>query len=189
MSEKKTRRRGEALEQAILIAGWDVLGEFGWEGFTMDAVARRAGTAKAVLYRRWPSRVELARDVLDRVVAVPGHRQRSRGSLRADLLRFAKGVSDVLSQPYGEALRVITAEGDLSGRGSPVQSLSVAAFSRVISAAIARGELSAEPKPMVANVGTTMLVYDFLQTGAPPTDDTIESIVDDVWLPLLQNSR
>jgi AcrR family transcriptional regulator len=55
----RTRRRGAALEQAILRAAADELTESGYAALTMDRVARRAGTNKNAIYRRWPSRQQL----------------------------------------------------------------------------------------------------------------------------------
>ncbi|TPX01055.1 helix-turn-helix transcriptional regulator, partial [Schumannella luteola] len=57
--EKATRRRGAELEDAILDAVWDEIAEKGYGGLTYEAVATRARTSRAVLYRRWPSREEL----------------------------------------------------------------------------------------------------------------------------------
>lgn len=55
----QTRRRGEALEAALLDAAWAELQSSGYAGLTMEAVADRAGTSRAVLYRRLRSRPEL----------------------------------------------------------------------------------------------------------------------------------
>ena len=55
------RRRGAALEAALLDAAWEELTERGYEGFTIDAVAERARTSRAVVYRRWPGTAELVR--------------------------------------------------------------------------------------------------------------------------------
>ena len=46
------RRRGPALEEALLDAAWTELTERGYDEMTIDAVAVRAGTSRAVLYRR-----------------------------------------------------------------------------------------------------------------------------------------
>ena len=53
MDEKASRRRGQALEDAILDAAWDVLETGGWSGFTFGAVAERAHSSTARLYRLW----------------------------------------------------------------------------------------------------------------------------------------
>src|SRR5580658_8726409 len=55
----KTRRRGAALEHALLDAAWAELQDVGYAALTIEAVADRAGTSRAVLYRRWRNRPEL----------------------------------------------------------------------------------------------------------------------------------
>ena len=55
------RRRGAALENALLDAAWDELVEKGYDGFTIESVAERAQTARAVIYRRWATKPELMR--------------------------------------------------------------------------------------------------------------------------------
>ena len=54
-----TRRRGQKLEAALLEAAWDELTAAGYAAFTIEGVATRAKTSRAVIYRRWPSRPEL----------------------------------------------------------------------------------------------------------------------------------
>src|ERR1700722_992431 len=54
-----TRRRGATLEHALLDAAWQELQASGYSKLTMERVAERAGTSRAVIYRRWRSRVEL----------------------------------------------------------------------------------------------------------------------------------
>lgn len=57
--------RGDGARQRILRAALDVLDEDGLPGFTMEAVARRAGASKATAYRRWPSVGALLVDAMD----------------------------------------------------------------------------------------------------------------------------
>ncbi|RYY09760.1 MAG: TetR/AcrR family transcriptional regulator, partial [Alphaproteobacteria bacterium] len=59
-AETATRRRGAALEDAILAAAWIELQNSGYTNFTYEAVARRAETSRPVLYRRWQTKLELA---------------------------------------------------------------------------------------------------------------------------------
>jgi AcrR family transcriptional regulator len=49
----------------MLTAALDVLDDAGLAGFTMEAVARRAGASKATLYRRWPTTGALLVDAMD----------------------------------------------------------------------------------------------------------------------------
>ena len=65
-----THRRGAALETALLDAAWAELQEVGYARLTMEGVADRASTSRAVIYRRLPSRHELG-------TAALGHQQPS----------------------------------------------------------------------------------------------------------------
>ena len=47
------RPRTPGAEDKILAAALEEYGERGWSGFTMDAVARRAGVGKSTVYLRW----------------------------------------------------------------------------------------------------------------------------------------
>jgi AcrR family transcriptional regulator len=67
-SVNATRRRGATLEHALLDAAWEELQSSGYAKVTMERVAERAGTSRAVIYRRWRNRSEL-------VVAAMRHRQ------------------------------------------------------------------------------------------------------------------
>ncbi|MGH8922513.1 MAG: helix-turn-helix domain-containing protein, partial [Actinomycetes bacterium] len=53
------RPRDPALEQAILDATVDLIARRGLSGTSVAEVARRAGTGKAAVYRRWPSKTAL----------------------------------------------------------------------------------------------------------------------------------
>ena len=58
-SRGRGRPRIEGAEAKILAAALDEYGERGWSGFTMDAVARRAGVGKSTVYLRWHDKDEL----------------------------------------------------------------------------------------------------------------------------------
>ena len=59
------RPRSAASHEAILRATLELLGEKGFRGMSMDAVAERAGVSKATIYRRWKSKEELVGALLD----------------------------------------------------------------------------------------------------------------------------
>lgn len=48
--------RGEAREDAILTAALELLAETGYADMSMDAIAARARSSKATIYRRWPGK-------------------------------------------------------------------------------------------------------------------------------------
>ena len=66
------RRRGKVLEHAIFEAVLDELVSSGYAMFSMEAVANRAQTGKASLYRRWGSREALVLDALQALLPEPG---------------------------------------------------------------------------------------------------------------------
>jgi AcrR family transcriptional regulator len=69
---------------AIIDAAVEVLADKGPGGFTVDAVAARAGCGKATIYRRWPSRAALLLDTAHHMGLEPG--DIDTGSLRDDLI-------------------------------------------------------------------------------------------------------
>ncbi|WP_299571270.1 TetR/AcrR family transcriptional regulator [uncultured Williamsia sp.] len=58
------RPRDAAIDDAVLQATRDLLVEEGYGAVTMNAVARRAGTTKTALYRRWASKTELLHEAV-----------------------------------------------------------------------------------------------------------------------------
>ena len=105
---RRGRRRDPAVDQAILSAAVDLLGEVGYARLTMDQVATRAGVGKASLYLRWPNKVALVADALQhRARAVP--EVPDTGSLPGDmraflgaLLRSRTAASRALAAVSGE---------------------------------------------------------------------------------------
>lgn len=95
------RPRDPRIEQAALVAVRDLLAEGGYAAVTGAAVAARAGTTKAALYRRWPALPHLVHEAV-----FPG--ELALGTdLRADLevvvARLVSGTRDALSTPVAAA--------------------------------------------------------------------------------------
>ena len=78
------RARNPELDKAITTATTALLEERGFAGLTIEAIARRAGVARATVYRRWPNLDALLAQVLRGVVQeipIP-----DRGHVRDDLI-------------------------------------------------------------------------------------------------------
>lgn len=54
------RPRDPQIDDAVLSATLEVLGETGYTGLSLEEVARRAGTSRPAIYRRWAGRAPLA---------------------------------------------------------------------------------------------------------------------------------
>lgn len=68
----------------VLSAASDVLLEDGWEHVTLARVAERSGYARTTLYRHWPQRLDLLRDLITEEVHLL--HTTPRGDLREDLI-------------------------------------------------------------------------------------------------------
>ncbi|WP_406299196.1 TetR/AcrR family transcriptional regulator [Embleya sp. NBC_00888] len=187
----QTRRRGVALEEAILRAAADELIESGYAGLTMDRVARRAGTNKNAIYRRWPNRLALgiaAYRQLATTVQPP-----DTGELRGDVLELLRRANRHWSSPLGMVLRdLMAAAGSASEFTAqlPEQSTDSVAASwlTLLGRAVARGEASPEAlHPRVATVAVVLLRNEFVMRGVPTApDEVLVEIVDEVYLPLVR---
>lgn len=95
---------------AILKAANAILEELGIGGFTIEAVAARAGVGKTTIYRWWPSKGALAvagfLAETEPKIAYP-----NTGSSLSDLITQLKRVALVYGGPAGRVLSAIVAEG------------------------------------------------------------------------------
>jgi AcrR family transcriptional regulator len=185
-----TRRRGATLEHALLDAAWEELQESGYAKLTMERVADRAGTSRAVIYRRWRNRPEL-------VIAAMRHRQPvlsgaipDTGTLRGDTLAVLRRASARITEIGPDT--VIGMLGDLlSDEGAFDHTLDQLlrgggeVMSSVLDRAVARGESRENIGPRVAVLPLDLLRHELILTHQPPSQDTLEEIVDDVFLPLV----
>lgn len=188
--EPASRRRGAELEDAILAAARDELAELGYAKSTMNGVANRAGTSKAVLYRRWNSLPELLLDTLGSRftdISVP-----DTGDLRndvMDLLRQAQNnlgdtrrdlvcglIADTVHDPQlAQRLRGLIAESALPD-----------AMSTVMDRAAERGQIPSGPWPRrVTTLPISLLRDEFVVFGVWPSDDDLAAVTDEIFLPLL----
>ncbi|UCG40256.1 MAG: helix-turn-helix transcriptional regulator, partial [Acidimicrobiia bacterium] len=51
--------RIERTKTVVLQAAFAVIGELGFGGATIDAIAQRSGVARSTIYRHWPDRADL----------------------------------------------------------------------------------------------------------------------------------
>ncbi|WP_326808701.1 MULTISPECIES: TetR/AcrR family transcriptional regulator [unclassified Streptomyces] len=188
----RTRRRGAALEEAILGAAVDELTESGYAGLTMDKVATRAGTNKNALYRRWPNRLALgiaAYRQLTTTVQPP-----DTGELRGDVLELLRMANRNWSSPYGAVLRELLAAAGgtpelLAQLREQPGDTAAAPWLTVLGRAVARGEAAPEAlHPRVATVAMVLLRNEFVVRGYPSApDEVLVEIVDEVYLPLVRH--
>ncbi|HEY3559854.1 MAG TPA: TetR/AcrR family transcriptional regulator [Kribbella sp.] len=190
-----TRRRGAALEAAILRAAVEELQEIGYRDLTMDGVAARAGTAKNVIYRRWPSRAALCIAAYREMLPTGADGAPDTGSLRGDALALLTRANDRMSSPVGRILRELL--GDIHSDPERLRELrdqvahaGVSHWLTVLARAAARGEVGpAALTPRVATVAVDLLRNEYALNGATSVaPEVLTEIVDQVFLPLATRS-
>lgn len=193
LTQPQSRRRGATLERAILDAAWAELSEVGYTALTIEGVAKRAGTSKPVIYRRWQSRAAL-------VIAAWAGRQPvdtttpDTGSLRADLVwlftRIARRANSMMSETIAgvmaEAFKHPEVVALLNDRldTRPLHT----SVTGIVDHAVARGELAPIRLPhRVLRLPVDLVRAEaMLCGGAPLSDEVIGTMVDDVYIPLLR---
>jgi len=181
--------RGEAREQAILLAAFQLLAEIGYERLTMDAVAVRARASKATIYRRWPGKPELIAAALRLYAAADTVQFKETGSLRGDLLAMLHGLRDKFHRQdcaiYSGLIRAMQTDAELAR----IIRAQVADNKRKIGEllserAIARGE-SPPDLEIIREIAPAQMLIRLLITGEPVEDDYLVHLVDEIVLPLL----
>lgn len=191
----RRRRHGQELESALLVAAWDELVGVGYARLTMESVAKRAGTSEPVLYRRWPNKDELVLAAMEHYRDAHPIDLPDTGTLRTDLLAELTAVAEARAGVYAIAaatafsgLRAATGltpaqirnkvmGGRLRPRGRPI-------YQR----AHDRGEIDFERIPAaVLDLPFDLVRHDLLMDLKPPAPARIESIVDELFLPLLRS--
>ncbi|WP_199726359.1 TetR/AcrR family transcriptional regulator [Acidipila sp. EB88] len=188
MAAINSRRRGIALEDAILESAWKELIELGFVSMTLESVAKRAGTSRPVLARRWPTRTKLATAALARhyklnPVIVP-----DMGSVRDELHLALRSMSDRLRpnlvQLAFDMSRDLADEGSnfIKVRGEVTDG---ALLRTILKRGVDRGEIDpTRLTPRILALPTDLARHELLMTLRPLSDEVIREIVEDVFLPL-----
>jgi AcrR family transcriptional regulator len=104
------RPRCDATHKAVLRAAYDLLGEAGLAGFTIEAVAARSGVARTTIYRWWPSKGALAMEGFLEATA-PDLEVPPTASVVADMQALLRLFGRLLRGKAGRIIRGIIAEG------------------------------------------------------------------------------
>jgi len=189
VEEKAHRRRGEALEDAILDAAWAELAEAGYSNFTFDAVAKRATTSRPVLYRRWPTRASLAsaaivRHTKQHPIIIP-----DLGNVRSELCLFMRKFAD--RAPPKLLRLVFEMNEDMAGENTSFmdERFQENPLHDIIERAVARGEIDRHRVTLrVLRVPLSLVLHEVALTGSLISNESIAEILDEIFLPLVTSS-
>lgn len=180
------RPRSRKADSAILQATVTLLGESGFQGLTMDQVARRAGVGRATVYRRWKSKEEMIIGALDTLMAdfdVP-----ETGDLHGDLFALTCWLRDgLLTAPEGRLLPHLAAQA-VSDPNFPSSHMEtwVCPWRDAAGRVLARGRDEGLVREdvnltgVVDMLGGVVILRLFLGQGRPLPDEQVEDMIDTV---------
>lgn len=185
-----TRRRGSALEDALLDAAWDELLQVGYARLTMEGVAQRAGTSRPVLARRWPTRPQLVIAALRRHRPMLSGEIPDTGNLRGDVLAVLRRISarladlgpetfyGLLGDYFADPALVPDLQAQVHQTGNEV-------MATILKRAAERGEARDDIPPRVATLPIDLLRHELFRSLSPVDEHAITEIVEQVFLPLV----
>jgi AcrR family transcriptional regulator len=195
----ETAQRGMAAspwsprETELLDVTLQLLQEHGYDRLTLDAVAARARASKATVYRRWPSKAELVLAAFMegcRQVAV----HPDTGTLRGDLLQLGRVISQQTHEQAG-IIRAVLVEISrhpalLDAMQSEFLDQRKALLQEVLRDAVLRGEIDAAAiSDELWDLLPGYLIFRSIMPNRPPTDQTVEALIDEVIIPSLTRHR
>lgn len=183
------RRRGPALEAALLDAAWAELTERGYTGFTLESVAKRAGTSTPVIYRRWPDKTRLVEAAIARASDANAVDVPDTGSLRGDLIAMMRAANTSRIGLLAATTALLGSYFEETGT-NPGQLRDQIMGKRssaelIMQRAIERGEVDIEvATPRVVSLPFDLFRHEVLMTLQPIPESDIAAIVDQIVLPL-----
>jgi AcrR family transcriptional regulator len=191
-AEGAGQHRGRALDTqrdaALREATIELLAEIGYDRLTIDAVAARARSSKATIYRRWPGKAELVVDALHSLKGAPllpdtGSLQGdlkciARGSASADNLLDAQLMMGLVSALTRDAeLRRVFRERLIDPHTESLR--------HVFEHAVARGEVAADRNlDLLVSVYPALMLRKLLMSGEMPDAHFAQQVINDVIVPL-----
>jgi AcrR family transcriptional regulator len=177
------RPRSAIADQAIREAAVDLFAERGFEGFSVEDVADRAGVSKATVYRRYPSKVDLVVEA-GSCLATDEIRFPDTGTLRDDVRGLARLLVNAFENTRaGKVMPVMTFERrrypELDAGYRRFLADRKARTRAVLRRAVQRGEL---PDDTDIGVMSSMLVgpifHRLMITQEPLNDAFVDALVD-----------
>lgn len=192
--QRGTRRRGTVLEDAILLAAWEELFTVGYGHLTMEGIAARVQTNKAVLYRRWPNKGRLIMAAMKKYLPKPDREVPDTGDLRTDVLQLLRSVAEPLQIIGAETIhgllvdlldkeKISSIPSMLQTRGNSRISI---AMKVILQHAEERGDVRLEKiTPRIISLPMDLMILEVFTRHEPLSEATLNEIVDEIFLPLV----
>jgi AcrR family transcriptional regulator len=180
----RSRRRGAALEDALLQAAWEEVSSAGYAKLTMEGVAARAGTAKSVIYRRWPNRATLVRAAIRHHLGSLAGDVFDTGDLREDVLAVLRRFRANFEEVPADTIHGLLSE--LPDIPDDVLAVSPEVITAMLYRAAARGEVRPDRiTPRIAALPGNLVRHELIVPHGDLSDAALAGIVDEIFLPLV----
>jgi AcrR family transcriptional regulator len=177
------RKRSEESRLAILTAAFELIGEVGYAGLTIEGIAARSGAGKQTIYRWWPTKADVLLDALatkaDLHVPAP-----DKASYAADLRVFLTATFALgRKRQVADSLRALMAQAQIDtefGQRFRVSFLQRRrdALRAILDRARTRGDLPPGLSPgTVADIVFGVIWYRLLATGQPLDARLVDELV------------
>jgi len=178
------RPRDVGIDEAVMSATRRLMATRGLAGLSIAAVAAEAGTTRPSIYRRWPTKLDLALAAVADLANVepPGLSDSPFNDLVAELDHFAHCITDAAALALAGVM--LQQDVDQAFRDTYRESLVVPRRARLracLTRGIEAGLLEANADLAVAGSMMTGSWYAFAIAGAPPPVDWAERAATLVW--------
>lgn len=195
-TKKNTRRRGAALETAVLTAVWQKVNEVGYQALTIQDIANLAGTNKNTLYRHWPTKAVMVISAFGKFGPKIDFQIPNTGDLQHDLTEifdYFETMLGMLTSGKLEGLlpdrlhdvsldRISTTVGADDEAGQIAQIMQT-----VLGHAAERGEVAAQIDRRLVLLPMTLLFAEVLTQGTI-SREAGKRLVDDILMPVYRHT-
>lgn len=184
----RPRRRGAALLADLHDAALAELDEVGLGRLTMEGIARRAGTPRTTLYRRWTAPEQVLLDAITAAYPVE-EPSPAADDLRGDLVAALELLLRWSRHPTARAVQAIMLERhrhpDLVASLQGIFDRAGRRFTATVLHHYARlGHVDpALVTPVVEDIGEALVLKHGIDTGEEPSAERLAEIVDQAILP------
>ena len=183
------RKLDRSRDAHLLDCTLDVLADAGYEGMTIDLVAARAKSARATVYRRWPTKAELVVEAVLNSEQPMADEIPDTGTLAGD---FAALTTDRARASNARMMKVVAGLlpnlADNPELATAVRERMIGPRTAVMRAVLERAERRGEIPPgrnldILAIVYPALVAFKALMLREPADATFIEDILRDVLLP------
>jgi AcrR family transcriptional regulator len=192
VNDNVSRRRGVALENAILDEAWLLLLEKGYGKLTMDDVATAAKTNKNAIYRRWPQKCYLAFAAISRHSPAISFEIGDHGSLKEDLIALFESLNPIFQIIKPDDMRDLISDmfsnavaHDLF-TGINNENYIRKSIETIIIRASQRNESSLSINTIsekALNLPSLLIINEIIQHGKI-TEESAKDIIDNILMPI-----